>query len=67
MAHSRTISDRAPRLRELAESAENLVNLAGLADETLAQARADLLALAGAARTLATRLDAEASAMEAAQ
>jgi hypothetical protein len=51
---------RAQRLRDLAESAENLVALAAVADETLAKVRLDLLALSGAARALAGKLEQEA-------
>lgn len=60
MAPTRTVSERAGRLRELAESAENLVNLAAVLDETLAQARLDLIALAVSARNLAGRIEREA-------
>jgi hypothetical protein len=47
-------------MRDLAASAENIANLALIADETLAKARQDVVALASAARTLATKLEAEA-------
>lgn len=64
MAHGESVSERAQRLRDLAASAENLVALAGLLDEALDKARRDLMALAGAARVLAGRLDREADALE---
>jgi hypothetical protein len=65
MARNNGILDtRAERLRDLASGAENLVILAGVVDETLAKARLDLLALSGAARQLATRLEREADAAE---
>jgi len=65
MARGSTVPERAQRLRDLAASAENLVNLAAVADETLARARLDIMALAGAARALAGRLEREADAAEA--
>lgn len=55
---------RAQRLRDLSASAENLVALAAIADETLTKARLDLLALSGAARRLAGQLEREADAEE---
>lgn len=58
------LDTRAQRLRDLAAGAENLVSLAALADETLTKARLDLLALSGAARQLASRLELEAEAVE---
>lgn len=64
MAHGVSVSERAQRLRDLAARAENLSALAGVIDETLDRARRDLLALAGAARGLAGRLEREADATE---
>lgn len=64
MAPSGSVSERAQRLRDLAASAENLSALAGVIDETLDRARRDLLALAGAARGLASRVEREADAEE---
>ena len=61
MARGRTVTTRAARLLDLASSAENIGDLALVADQTLAKARADLLTLAGAARKLADRLTAEAN------
>lgn len=55
---------RVQELRDLAASAENLVALAAVADETLAKARFDLLALSGAARRLAGELERAADAAE---
>jgi hypothetical protein len=60
MAPARSVSERAQRLRDLAESAENVVSLAAVTDQTLTKARLDLLALSGAARRLAANLEAEA-------
>lgn len=59
-----SVVERAQRLRDLAANAENLVSLAGVIDETLTRARLDLLALAGAARGLAGRLEREADTSE---
>jgi hypothetical protein len=64
MAHGTSVSERAQRLRDLAGSAENLVSLASVVDETLTKARLDLLALSGAARQMATRLEREADLLE---
>lgn len=64
MAHRGSIDTRSQRLKDLAESAENLVSLAAVTDETLARGRLDLLALSGAARVLAQRLEREADAAE---
>lgn len=55
---------RARRLRDAAASAENLGELALLADATLDRARSDLKALATAATRLADRLEQEAKAAE---
>jgi hypothetical protein len=55
---------RAQRVRDLAASADNIAAAAIVADETLAKARRDVLALAGAARKLAERLEREADASE---
>lgn len=59
MARSKTLT-RAERLLEAAARAENIGDLALAADAGLAKARADLVALAAAARKLADRLTAEA-------
>lgn len=64
MATNDSVVARAQRLRDLAGSAENLASLAGLIDATLDRARLDLMTLAGAARTLAARLEREADAAE---
>jgi hypothetical protein len=64
MAHGESVSEKAQRLRDLAASAENIASLAVVADQTLAKARADVLALAGAARRIAHRLEREADATE---
>ncbi len=64
MAPEKSVSERARRLRDLATSAENIAALAVVADETLARARVDVLALAAAARRVAERLDREADTAE---
>jgi hypothetical protein len=64
MTRGKSVSDRAQRLRDLADSAENIASLAVVADETLAKARRDVLALAGAARRIAEQLTAAAEGAE---
>jgi hypothetical protein len=60
MARGNTVSERPQRLRDLAARAENIAALALVADETLAKARQDVVALASAARMLAAKLETEA-------
>lgn len=55
MTHGDSVS-KAARLRDLAASCENIAAAAVLADESLAKARQDVLALAGAARRIADQL-----------
>lgn len=55
---------KAERLRDLAQQAENLAGLAGLADAQLTRASADLQTLAAAARTLSERLNRDADSAE---
>jgi hypothetical protein len=64
MTRGKSVSERAQRLRDLADSAENIASLAVVADETLAKARRDVLALAGAARRIAEQLTAAADGAE---
>jgi hypothetical protein len=64
MAPNGSVSERSQRLRNLAGSAENLAGMAGVIDQTLDNARRDLLALAGAARTLAGSLERAADELE---
>ncbi len=55
MTHAESVS-KAARLRDLAASCENIAALAVVADENLAAARRDVMALAGAARRVAEQL-----------
>jgi hypothetical protein len=50
-------------LRDLAARAENIANLALVADDALARARHDVVTLASAARSLAAKLEAEAATL----